>query len=125
MDVFEELISTPEKFEEVVSLLLAFANNSLAQINHKINTLRDLKNGALFIPLIGMAGQFFVPFNQYSIIASTAEQQTENVNLAIKLMKEMDIEVGLLDKDAILKGDVKHISRALFAIQQISISVNQ
>ena len=77
MDIFEELISTPEKFDEVCNLLLTFANNNLAQVNHKINTLRDLRTGALFIPLIGITGQFFVPFNQYSIIASTNEQQVE------------------------------------------------
>ena len=79
MDIFEELISTPEKFEEVSNLLLTFANNNLAQINQKINTLRDLRTGALFIPLIGMTGQFFVPLNHYSILASTNEQQVISI----------------------------------------------
>ena len=38
-------------------------------------------------------------------------------------MKEMEIEVNMLDKDAILKGDNKHIARALFALQQSAVAV--
>jgi hypothetical protein len=65
LGLYEELINTPEKFEEACVLLLEFANNQLDAIGLKLKSLKEFSSGAMFIILIGLTRRFFVPFNQY------------------------------------------------------------
>ncbi|KAI8901461.1 hypothetical protein BC833DRAFT_577778 [Globomyces pollinis-pini] len=118
-DLYEELIDSPEKFEEISQLLCDFTNKNLEEVGLNIQRLSDLSNGANLLILIGIIGRFFIPFDKYHLNPKDEKQRIFNVELAIQLMEELGIDVSPLDIIDIERGDLKTISRAVFYIQQL------
>lgn len=130
-DVFEELIDSEEKLDEVCQLLLTFVNNNMEEIGIQVDDLSDLHDGHHLILLSGMVGSFFVPFNHYFRNPATDEEkvrgqltffyfyQETNLILAFQLLQKMQLDVSKLSVDAFLAKDLRVIARSVYLIQNM------
>ena len=73
--LYDQLIDSPEKLEEVCQLLLMFVNNNIGEIGLQINDIVDLYDGGYLIILIGMIGKFFVPLNKFKMEPETDDEK--------------------------------------------------
>ncbi|KAJ3271331.1 hypothetical protein HDV01_006836 [Terramyces sp. JEL0728] len=95
-EVFEELIETPDKLQEVEILLLEFVNRILQDFRLAIDSLQALADGGKLILLIGSIGQFYVPLSKF-FLDPTEEQCQINVEIAIELLKSMGINTKRIE----------------------------
>ena len=96
--VYEELVESPENFEEVcqvreilklTKLLVSFVNNQLSKLELEIDNLLDLADGSKLVLLAGLIGNFFVQFSKFHIEPLNEEQSVRNLKFAWKLYENM------------------------------------
>ncbi|KAI8910393.1 hypothetical protein EDD86DRAFT_189825 [Gorgonomyces haynaldii] len=90
MDAFEELISSPEQFEEVKALLLQYCNEKLAECHIKLKDVAELRTDQLVV-LIGILGGFFVPMSLWQLKPKTPEQKLKNAETCMMFLDQFEI----------------------------------
>lgn len=101
-------------------MLVTYVNNNISEFGRKIDALDDLKDGASLIMLIGMVGQFFVPFKTFHLEPASDSEIKQNLDLVLILLQELEIDAGKVSVNDILEGNARTISRCVFLLYQVA-----
>ncbi|KAL2911503.1 hypothetical protein HK105_209034 [Polyrhizophydium stewartii] len=120
VDAFDALVDSPQKFQELVELLLHFTNMHLAVVNIEARDLASLDDGVHLIILIGVLANFFVPMNLYHLTPTLPEHKARscdhNVQFALELMRDLGIDVSRINPKDVVSGDLTTICRWIFLL---------
>ena len=117
-DVFDTLFdSAPEKVETVKQSLVNFSDRHLTPLDLGIKNLEDdYQDGTRFIILMSALEGYFVPMCYYYPSPKTTKEMTENVQHAMKLMKEAGLKKTKAQAKEIVEKDPKAIMRLLYNV---------
>lgn len=117
-DVFDTLFeSAPEKIDTVRQSLTNFSNRHLGPLDLGIGDLvSDYHDGTRFIILMSVLEGYFVPFCYYHPTPSSTAQKMENVQHAMKLMKEAGLKKTKARAKEVVEKDVKAVMRVLYNV---------
>ena len=95
LDTFNDLIDSPEAFEEVSNLLLAFVNAQFKEFEIQLPNLKQVGTDHLIL-LMGLLGDYFVPLSKWISRPTSKDDKLMNMNTLLQLMQEADIETEFI-----------------------------
>lgn len=117
-DVFDTLFeSAPEKINTVMASLTNFSNRHLGPLDLAVEDLEyDYHDGVRFISLMSVLEGYFVPFCHYHRAPKNDKEKMENVQYAMKLMKEAGLKKTKARTREVVEQDIKATLRVLYNI---------
>lgn len=108
----------PNAWEVVQKSLLKFAATHLSTLGVEIVDLGQFHDGVLFIALVGIICQYFVPLNQYLLNPTNLDGKLTNLQLVFHLLEGHGLTTSRWNTVEVAGGDKKMICRILFDIFQ-------
>lgn len=124
-DIFDGLVDTPEKLDQIGILITVFVNEILEPIKLQISNLTsDFEDGKRLLVLIGCLGNFYIPC-KLDYEEHTASKKLEIIKLCFYYMSLMGIDCSNFVASDFLRGDAKGILRCLYALFEYEVSTNR
>jgi len=117
-DAFDTLFDhAPEKLVVVKKSLQGFVNKHLSKLDLQIVNLNtQFSDGVNFILLIGLLEGYFVPLHLFQMTPQTFEHKVQNVQLAMELVQDADLQKPRVKAADIVNGDLKSTLRVLYTL---------
>ncbi|KAL3319204.1 hypothetical protein Ciccas_002122 [Cichlidogyrus casuarinus] len=124
-DKEQEISSDGIQTEEFSLELLHYVNSKLVLLDLEATKIdQDFRNGVRLIYLLGLLGNFFVPFHFFHQNPQTENEKRTNLRLVSDLLSDSDIQFALTDQQDVQKGDPLATKRIIFAIKNYFEEIN-